>query len=121
MEKMSFKTFIWPQNPHTYREEFLREPMYGKNELEETVFLGMGPVKRTVTGEGAFFGNAAYESFRQLSALFAEESVGLLNHPLWGERTVWFTGLELTQEPKENWVSYRFTFREASADGEIPR
>ena len=120
MEKLRFKNFIWPQNPHTYREEFLREPMYGKNELEETVFLGMGPVKRTVTGEGVFFGNAAYESFRQLSALFAEESVGLLNHPLWGERTVWFTGLELTQEPKDNCISYAFTFREADSDGVIP-
>ena len=29
-------------------------------------------------------------------------------------------GLELTQEAKEDWVSYRFTFREADSDGEIP-
>ena len=26
MEKLSYKTFIWPQNPHTYREEYIREP-----------------------------------------------------------------------------------------------
>lgn len=121
MEKLQFKTFVWPQNPHTYREEYLREPVYGKDELGETVFLGMGPMKRTVTGEGVFFGATAFASFRALSALFGESSTGSLIHPVWGSRNVWFTGLELTQEPKENCVSYRFTFREADADGEIPK
>ena len=121
MEKLRFKNFLWPQNPHTYREEFLREPVYGKNELDETVFLGMGPMKRTVTGEGVFFGEGAFEAFRTLSALFGESSCGSLVHRVWGSRNVWFTGLELTQEPKDNYVSYRFTFREATADGEIPK
>lgn len=121
MDKLKYKTFLWPQNPHTYREEFLREPVYVKDELGETVFAGMGPMKRTVTGEGVFFGSAAYETFRNLAALFGESSVGTLIHPLWGSRNVWFTGLELTQEPKEDWVSYRFTFREADSNGEIPQ
>ena len=120
MEKMTFKTFVWPNNPHTYREEFVREPVYYKNDLDYTVFKEMGPMKRTITGEGVFFGANAFASFRSLSALFADKTTGTLSHPGWGNRNVWFTGLEMTQEPKDNYVSYRFTFREADSDGVIP-
>ena len=120
MEKMRFKTFIWPQNPHTYREEFVREPIYYKNDLDITVFKEMGPMKRTITGKGVFFGENAFTTFRSLATLFNEKSAGTLSHPVWGNRHVWFTGLELTQEPKENCVSYSFTFREADSDGVIP-
>ena len=120
MEKMSFKTFIWPQNPHTYREEYVREPVYYKNDLDYTVFKEMGPMKRTITGEGVFFGTNAFASFRSLSALFAEKSTGTLSHPVWGNRNVWFTGLELIQEPKENCISYQFQFTQASTNGQVP-
>ena len=121
MDKLKFKTFLWPQNPHTYREEYLREPVYVKDELGETVFAGMGPMKRTVTGEGVFFGGTAYESFRALAALFADSSTGSLVHPLWGSRNVWFTGLELTQEPKDDCVSYKFEFTGALTNGVVPQ
>lgn len=120
MDKLSFKTFVWPQNPHTYRETYLREPVYIRNDLGYTVFDSMGDMKRTVTGQGVFFGDTAFESFRTLAALFEEKTTGTLTHPLWGSRLVWFTGLELTQEPKEDYVSYSFTFREADSDGVVP-
>ena len=120
MEKLVFKTYVWPQNPHTYREECTREPIYYKNDLDYTVFKEMGPVKRTITGKGVFFGENAYANFRTLVKIFEEPSYGTLTHPLWGNRQVWFTGLELTQEPKENYVAYSFTFRESDTDGVIP-
>ena len=120
MEKMSFKTFIWPQNPHTYQEVWLREPVYYKNDLDVTVFDDMGPMKRTITGKGVFFGDTAFASFQALAKLFEDKTTGTLSHPVWGNRNVWFTGLELTQEPKVNYVSYSFTFREADSDGVIP-
>lgn len=120
MEKMSFKTFIWPQNPHTYREKWEREPIYSRNDLDYQVFEEMGPMKRTITGQGVFFGETAFASFRALAALFEDKTTGTLNHPVWGNRNVYFTELELTQEPKENYVSYSFTFREADSDGVIP-
>ena len=120
MEEMSFKTFIWPQNPHTYREEYVREPVYYKNDLDITVFKEMGPMKRVISGSGVFFGDTAFASFRSLATLFAEKTTGTLAHPIWGNRNVWFTELELTQEPQENCISYRFTFREADSDGVIP-
>lgn len=120
MEKMRFKTFIWPQNPHTYRENFLREPVYVRNDADIIVFAGMGPMIRTITGQGVFFGDEAFASFRALAELFTNDSAGTLQHPLWGTRNVRFTELELTQEPKEDYISYRFTFREADDSGAIP-
>lgn len=120
MEKMCFKTFIWPQNPHTYQEIWVREPVYSRNDLDYLVFEEMGPMKRTITGQGVFFGDTAFASFRSLAALFEDKTTGTLTHPVWGNRNVYFTGLELTQEPKENYVSYRFTFREADSDGVVP-
>lgn len=81
----------------------------------------MGPVKRTVTGKGAFLGDTAYADFLELIRLFDEAECGLLVHPVWGTYNMYFTELELIQEPKYNYVAYRFEFREADADGAIPQ
>ena len=41
MEKMSFKTFVFPNNPHTYEEQCSREAKYEKNDAGEDVFQGL--------------------------------------------------------------------------------
>ena len=28
MDFLSYKTFVWPHNPHTYKEEYIREPKF---------------------------------------------------------------------------------------------
>ena len=121
MEKMQYKTFLWPQNPHTYRENAIREPMHEKDKMDQILFLGMGPLKRTITGSGVFFGDGAFNSFRALAQLLDETTPGTLVHPIWGSRNCYFTELELTQEPKENYVSYRFAFQQADANGNLPK
>lgn len=121
MDKMSYKTFVWPQNPHTYREDFQREGVYEKNEAGEDEFQGMGLKKCTITGTGAFFGDTAFSDFQRLAKLFDETTPGNLEHPIWGIRYCYFTGLEMTQEPKENYVSYKFTFQLALANGILPK
>lgn len=121
MDKLIYKTFIFPNNPHTYRELCSREAVYGKNEAGEDVFRDMGPAKRTITGSGVFFGENAYESFRKLAELFQEDSPGNLQHPNWGIRYCYLTELELTQEPRENCVAYRFEFRQADSNGIVPK
>lgn len=120
MAKLQFKTFTWPVNPETYREEFVREPVYVKTEAG-TEFSGMGPAKRKITGSGAFFGTEAMTQYRVLEALFSDEKPGTLTHPELGARTVYFTSLTMTQNPKSLYVSYSFVFTEADADGEIPQ
>ncbi len=120
MDHLSYKTFVWPQNPHTYKEEFLREPQY-VTESGVTYFDGMGEQKLTVTGSGVFYGDDAFVQFQKLAALFADSSAGNLEHPIWGIRYCYFTRLELTQEPKDDYVSYAFTFTGALANGTVPQ
>lgn len=121
MQKLIFKTFMWPQNPRTLRHNYLREPVYVKDDAGNTVFSGMGAGKCTITGSGAFFGASAYSDFRKLMALFEEGGSGTLSDPTWGNYNVYLTELELEQEPRSDYVAYRFTFTRADADGAIPK
>ena len=120
MNFLSYKTFVWPHNPHTYQEESVREPQY-VTENGVAVFNGMGQLKRTITGSGVFYGENAFTQFKELVKLVEDPSAGNLEHPVWGIRYCYFTRLELTQEPKENCVSYQFTFTQALANGSVPK
>ena len=121
MNKLTFKTFTWPNNPETYHEDFARDALYDKTDNGDSVFSGMGPMKRVITGSGAFFGTDAYTSFNTLAVLFSDATRGELTHPVWGKRTVYFTKLQMAQGPKSDYVAYSFEFREADADGAIPK
>lgn len=120
MDHMSYKTFVWPNNPHTYKEEWSREPKYTTVDGVST-YQGMGPLRGIIKGSGAFFGETAYESFRDLMELAKEKKVGELRHPLWGIRYAYLTELVLMQEPRENYVGYSFGFTVADSDGEVPK
>ncbi|MDO5399416.1 MAG: DNA circularization N-terminal domain-containing protein [Eubacteriales bacterium] len=120
MMKISYKDHLWPVNPHTYRDEMSRTAHY------ETVdgvsqYAGISPIIRRITGQGVFCGEGAYQKLLDLQALFADPKPGNLVHPVWGSCYCYFTELELTQEPRESYVSYRFTFTGALPNGEIPR
>lgn len=120
MEKLIYRTFSWPQNPDKLRHSYVREPVYTKDEEGNTVFSGMGPGKCVITGSGAFIGDAAYSSFRNLLALFEDGECGYFYDPTWGVYNAYLTGLELTQEPRSDYVAYTFEFTRANADGSIP-
>ncbi len=120
MEKLQFKGFTWPVNPEKYQQKYQREPVYLKDEEGNTYYAGMGPLKLTVTGSGAFSGATAYADFLRLAAL-CDGVPGGLDHPAWGLNQAFLTELELSQEPRENYVAYRFAFRGADGNGEIPR
>ena len=120
MDFLSFKTFVWPQNPTTYREVATRTPEYYTQD-GETYYRGMSELKRTISGSGVFYGEDAYEQYLKLQKLMNEISAGNLAHPIFGIRYCYFTLLEVTQEPKENYVSYRFEFTQALLNGEVPK
>ena len=121
MTKLKFKTFTWPVNPEVYHEDFVRDALYARTDDGDSVFSGMGPMKRVITGSGAFFGSDAYSGFNTLAALFGEKTPGELIHPVCGSRTVYFTKLQMSQSPKADYVAYSFEFKEADADGAIPK
>lgn len=120
MDFLSYKTFVWPQNPHMYKEVTSRTPYYFTQD-KETYFDGMSDLKRVISGSGVFYGANAYDEYKKLQKLAEEASPGNLEHPIFGIRYCYFTMLEVTQEPKENYVSYRFEFTQAKTNGEIPK
>lgn len=120
MDKMAFKTFTWPENPEKLQHSYQREPVYTKDGEGNRVFAEMGAGKLVIQGSGAFFGVNALPDFGKLIALFEEGSCGTLHDPTWGDYNAYLTELELTQEPRSEYVAYRFAFTRANAAGEIP-
>ncbi len=49
---------------------------------------------------------------RKLASVFYQEGPGMLIHPVWQSANVYFVGLALAQEPKQDYVRYTFTFWE---------
>ena len=117
---LQFKNFLWPNDPDTYREILSREPQYA-TENGEPVYRGISATQRVISGSGAFFGEDACDSFRELMELAEDNSPGDLVHPLWGTRYCYLTKLELTQQPREDFVSYSFEFIQARSDGSVPK
>ena len=66
MNKLVYKNYVWPQNPDVYEQKYVREPVYSKDE-EGKLKFSMGPMKRTITGSGSFFGDTAYTDFLALA------------------------------------------------------
>lgn len=117
---LKFKNYTWPNDPDTYQEVLSREPQYSTKD-GNTTYTGMSATSRVITGTGAFFGTSACTKFRNLLEVAEETSAGDLVHPIWGTRRCYLTKLELTQEPRENFVSYRFEFTQAKEDGTVPK
>ena len=120
MNYLSYKTFVWPKNPHTYREVTTRTPVYYTQD-GETYFRGMSGLKRIISGSGVFSGEDAYDQYKKLQKLSEEIDAGNLEHPIFGIRYCYLTLLEVLQEPREDYVSYRFEFTQALLNGEVPK
>lgn len=121
MDNLRYKTYTWPYNPTTYTESLQRNPVYALTSEGTYVFAGIGGMKRVITGSGAFFGENACKEFKALLAVAEQTGTGELVHPVWGTRECYFTCLEMTQEPRENYIPYRFTFTCVDSEGNIPR
>lgn len=117
---LQFKEFIWPNDPHTYREVLSRQPQYTTSG-GLAVYSGMGDTCRVITASGVFYGEDAYEDFCNLMKVAEETSAGELFHPHWGSRYCYVTGLELIQEPMADIVSYSIEFTQARNDGTVPK
>lgn len=64
-----------------------------------------------IRGNGEFSGEGAYEKFKKLAAVFYENEAGRLVLPTsQTSENARFMGLCLCQEPREDYVSYEFTF-----------
>jgi len=76
------------------------------------VMQELGNSYRVLKGEGVFAGEDAYTRFRELAEVFQEEGPGLLVHPVWQTERAYFASLEAAEEPRPDFVRYRFEFWE---------
>ena len=120
MEKLKYKVWTWPENPETFQIQAVREPQYTVAEDGTVTYQGLGPLCRVISGSGVFHGPEAVSSFNALAVIMANGTVGELVHPQWGTIKAYFTGLNLEQDSRENYIAYSFSFREADEKGVIP-
>ena len=109
---MRYKNYIWPHNPETYTISFARKVVAQKVPYGRYGMQDLGLSYRMMEGEGAFAGENAYDEFKKLATVFYEGGAGVLVHPVWQTTKAYFVSLELTQEPFQDYVRYRFAFWE---------
>lgn len=112
LSSMRYKGFVWPHNPRVYSIEFERSMAVNKIPFGRYSLQSLGLTRRIMRGEGAFVGEDAYRTFKELATVFYEDTAGVLVHPLWDTTTAWFVALELAQEPLPDYVKYTFEFWE---------
>lgn len=113
---MQYKGYVWPHNPRTYTISYKRQIVSHKVPFGHYAMQDLGLSYRIMKGEGEFFGEGAYEEFKKLASVFYKGGVGTLLHPVWQTAQAYFVELSLTQEPKKDYVRYRFTFWEDSLE-----
>lgn len=109
---MRYKDFTWPHNPRTYAITYERQTALLKVPMGVYTMQDLGRSCRVMRGEGEFYGATAYETFKALATVFYDTGPGTLVHPVWQTSAAYFTALSLTQEPREDYVAYSFTFTE---------
>lgn len=117
MLKMRYGSFVWPNNPRTYTLSCKRQTAVHKIPMGGFVVQDLGRNAAVLCGEGEFFGKDAYAAFQELLTVFEAGGARLLVHPLWQTAGAYFTELALTQEPRDEYVAYRFEFCEAPDGG----
>lgn len=109
---MRYKDYVWPHNPRVYSIGFQRAMGAAKVPFGRYLLQDLGPGQRVMEGEGEFVGADAYDQFKQLATVFYSDGPGLLVHPIWQISNAYFVELSLTQEPRSDYVKYRFVFWE---------
>lgn len=112
LSPMKFKDFTWPHNPRTFTIEYRREMGVHKVPFGRYHLQDLGLTCRVMKGEGEFVGEDAYEQFKALASVFYSDGPGVLVHPVWQTANAYFVELNLSQEPRQDYVKYTFTFWE---------
>ena len=112
---MRFKDYVWPHNPRTYSISYRRAVASDKVPFQHYYMQDLGLDYRVLSGEGEFSGADAYDEFKRLAAVFYDPGAGTLIHPVWQPAQAYFVALELTQEPRSDYIAYRFEFWEDTA------
>lgn len=116
LSSMRYKTFTWPNNPSECK--YSVDKAYAKHKYPELAGVEVEDMDNNaavITGSGEFFGPNAYSQWQQLLEVFNQHGVGGFYHPLYPNiHTVLMTKLDMSVEPREDYVAYTFEFVEDS-------
>lgn len=112
LSAMRYKNYTWPHNPRTFHMLWRRRVHVLDAPGSRYYVQELGRTCRVFRGAGEFCGPDAYAQFEQLERVFRRDGPGELIHPVWQSYSVYFTRLELTQEPRQDYVAYAFEFTE---------
>lgn len=111
---MRYKNFTWPNNPKNYTLHAEKSAPVHQIPFGGFCVQELGSRVIELRGEGEFFGKDAYDDFCRLLAVFRAGGAGALRHPVWQCDAAYFTELSLMQEPRRDYVCYRFCFCQAA-------
>ncbi len=100
--------YVWPNDPETLRISYARKVDMELTEDGLYSITNLGRFGRTFEGEGAFYGENAYDSFRELAKFLYSGTAKEFLHPKWDKATVLLTELEVTEECQNNFLRYKF-------------
>lgn len=119
LQSMRYKSFKWPNNPSQCKYNVTKS--YAKHKYAELAGVEVEDMDSdaiVITGEGEFFGPNAYNTWKELLAVFNEHGAGEFYHPIYSDvKKALMTQLEMTVEPRQDYVAYTFEF---VADSVIP-
>lgn len=119
LSPMRYKTFTWPNNPSECK--YNTNKSYAKHKYAELAGVEIEDMDGDaiiITGSGEFFGPNAYDTWKALLSVFNQHGVGEFYHPIYSDVSkALMTQLEMTVEPRQDYVAYTFEF---VADSVIP-
>ena len=110
---MRFCGFTFHHNPATLKIESAGNIRELESPCCEPHSEHLGNRLRRISGEGELYGADCIAQFRQLQRLFEKGTAGLLSLPHMPAMSAYLRELQMTAQPKENVLGYRFVFIEA--------
>lgn len=112
MAAMQFRDYVWQNDPESLRIRFRREYQVEPRSDGLWSVTNIARMARTFEGEGVFYGETAYTQFSLLARMLYDGVAGTLVLPHWESARALLTELEILEEPRENYLHYRFAFVE---------
>lgn len=109
---MRFKNLTWNYNPHSIKITSKKSMFQGKIPDGDNILKSYGRDCIVIIGEGCFYGENAFDKYRELWKLFKENKAGILSVPEFVVVKAYFSSLEIIGEATDNLINYKFTFIE---------
>ena len=110
---MRFCGYTFPHNPAALKIENTGNIRELNSPCCEPGSMHLGSRLRRISGEGELYGADCIAQFEELQRLFERGEEGLLSLPKQPAIYAYLKELQMTAQPKENVLGYRFVFLEA--------